>query len=286
MNRKHVTALAILGIMIMLLSIFGCQGYQAPDYKSPSEDGDLEEVDIDVSDIGETDDSAAADDAWWEEVDDEDDTVVAVEEDYYDDEPVVKSYKPAVVVEETDNKEDTDFAKAPYRPIIEEDLPTLTVAEGELVKLSVNAKDADGDDLDYTYTAPLNSEGKWQTRTGDQGVYYPEITVSDGKTEVVKKIKLVVEPVNNKPVLQFIANVEVDEGETVSFNPKATDADGDRLTFTYSGWMSTNTKQTDYRSEGVHKVMVSVTDGISTVSQEVTVTVNDVNRAPEVEIEF
>lgn len=296
MNRKHMTALAILGIMIMLLSIFGCQGYQAPDYKSPDDaDGDeeLEEVEIDVSDLGDDDETDAEEDAWWEEVeddqeepavmDDDDFEVVEVEED---DEPVA-SYSPAAVDEdENDVDEETGFAKAPYRPIVEEDLPTLTVTEGELVKLSINAKDADGDELDYTYTAPLNSQGEWQTRSGDQGVYYPEITVSDGKTEVVKKIKLVVEPVNNKPVLQFIPNVEVDEGETVTLNPRATDADGDRLTYTYSGWMSTNTKQTDYRDSGVHKVMVSVTDGISTVSQEVTVTVNDVNRAPEVEIEF
>jgi hypothetical protein len=33
-------------------------------------------------------------------------------------------------------------------------------------------------------------------------------------------------------------------------------------------------------------VTVSVTDGISTVSQDVTITVEDVNRPPEVEIEF
>lgn len=291
MKRKHFSMLAILAIMLMVLYILGCQGYQPPEYKSPSDadsEEELEEVDIDVTDLGEEEEE---EDAWWEEVDEEE------EEPEYDEyapevEPkaTVKSYKPADAPAEADyeddEEDDTGFAKAPYRPIVEEDLPTLTVTEGELVKLTVNAQDQDGDTLTYTYTAPLNSEGKWQTRTGDAGVYYPELTVSDGKTEVVKQIKIVVEPENNKPVLQFIPNVNVEEGETVTLNPRATDADGDRLTYEYSGWMSTNTKQTDYDDQGVHKVVVSVTDGISVVSQEVTVTVEDVNRPPEVEIEF
>ena len=41
-----------------------------------------------------------------------------------------------------------------------------------------------------------------------------------------------------------------------------------------------------YNEEGEHTVVVSVTDGISTVSQDVKVVVTDVNRPPEVEIEF
>lgn len=289
MSRKHMTLFGILGVMLMLIAIVGCQGYQAPTYKSPADEEGLEEVEIDISDLGDED--AAEDDDFWADAEEEEDTYDAPK--YATKTPVVepaatvKSYKPAATdEEETAEEESTDFKKSPYRPIVEEDLPTLTVTEGELVKLSLTATDPDGDELDYEYTAPLNSEGKWQTRTGDAGVYYPEITVSDGKTEVVKKIKIVVEPKNNKPVLQFIPNVNVDEGETVVLNPKATDADGDRLTFSYSGWMSSNTKTAGYNDAGVHKVTVSVSDGISIVSQEVTVTVEDVNRPPEVEIEF
>jgi hypothetical protein len=286
MSRKHVVVLATLVILIMALSLFGCQGYQAPEYKSPddAEDEELEEVEIDVSDLGEEE----LEDDFWEEEDLEEEFE---EEDFYEEEtpvvepePEVKSYTP---VEYGDEEEEEDeFKKSPYRPIVEEDLPTLTVTEGELVKLSVKATDADGDELSYEFTAPLNSEGKWQTRSGDTGVYYTDVTVSDGKTDVVKRIKIVVEPKNNKPVLQFIPNVEVNEGETVTLSPRATDADGDKLSYSYAGWMSGSTKETDYRDSGVHKVTVSVTDGISTVSQEVTVTVNDINRPPEVEIEF
>lgn len=294
MSRKHIALFAILSIMIML--VLGCQGYKAPTYKSPdkSSDDTYEEVEIDVSDMG--DDTAAEDDFWAEDeesVDDVKPTVKQVKPASTTDPAVntvtgkttaVKSYTP-VTTEETETTSE-DFTKANYKAIVEEDLPTLTVSEGELVKLTVKATDDDGDKLTYDFGSPLNSEGKWQTRSGDAGAYYPEIKVSDGKTTVTKKIKIVVEPLNNKPVLQFIPNVEVNEGDTVTINAKATDKDGDRLTYSYSGWMTSSTMKTDYSDSGVHKVTVSVSDGISTVSQEVTVTVKDVNRPPTVEIEF
>ena len=295
MSRKHVVCLAILGILLMALSILGCQGYEAPKYKSPDDAGDeeLEEVEIDVSDIDEDFEEGEPledEDDWWDDAEEE-----ADEEDAEDEEEIESfkpaeesGYKPAVVEkeEETAEEEETDFEKSPYRAVVEEDLPTLEVTEGQLVKLNVKATDADGDPLTYTFEAPLNSEGKWQTRSGDAGVYYPMITVSDGKTDVQKQIKIVVEPKNNKPVLQFIPDIEVNEGETVTISARATDADGDRLTYEYSGWMTSSTKETGYDDAGEHIVVVSVTDGISTVSQEVTVTVKDVNRPPEVEIEF
>lgn len=297
MSRKHIVCLAILGILIMALSMFGCQGYKAPKYKSPSDSGaagNAEEVDIDVSDIG--DETPAEEDDWWAEPETPEEATGDEGNEATGNAPVVepaatvKSYKPKAyepaVVDKGAAEEGNDFAKSPYRQVVEDDLPTLTVTEGDLVKLNVKATDADGDTLQYTFTAPLNSEGKWQTRAGDEGAYYPEITVSDGKTQVVKKVKIVVEPKNNKPVLQFIPNIDVSEGDTVTLRPKATDADGDKLTFSYSGWMTESSKVTGYDDQGEHTVVVSVTDGISTVSQEVTVTVKDVNRAPEVEIEF
>lgn len=307
MSRKHIVLLAIVGILLLALSIFGCQGYKAPTYKSPadSDDEGIDEIEIDVSDLGDEED----DDFWADEEEtlDDEEELLEDEEETLEDEEEIESYMPAEDDEEeddtaaytpvktttsdttttsSDDEADSDFKKSPYRPVVEDDLPTLTVTEGEMVKLSVKATDADGDPLTYEFTAPLNSEGKWQTRTGDSGVYYPTVTVSDGKTEVTKELKIVVEPLNNKPVLQFIPNVEVEEGQTVVLKPRATDADGDKLQYSYSGWMSESTKTTTYKDAGVHKVTVSVTDGISTVSQDVTVTVKDVNRAPEVEIEF
>ena len=66
----------------------------------------------------------------------------------------------------------------------------------------------------------------------------------------------------------------------VEIDVTATDADEDVLTVTFSGWMTSNTYQTTYDDAGEHIVTVTVTDGIEEVSQDITVTVNNVNRAP------
>ncbi len=277
---RNLSVFAVLGVTLMLLSILGCQGYKAPD--SPTGDA-VEEVEIDVSDL--EDDTEDSEDFWADEE--------AAEEDVEGAEEATETksaYKPvgeAVTEEVVEEKTTTELKQSPYRAIVvDENLPTLSVTEGDLVKLNVKATDADGDELKYTFDEPLDSAGRWQTRVGDAGVYYPEITVTDGKATTTKQIKIVVDPKNNKPELEKIADVTVNEGEKVVFSPRATDKDGDKLTFTYSGWMTSNTKEAGYADSGEHKVTVSVSDGISTVSQEVTVTVKDVNRAPELEVEF
>ena len=66
----------------------------------------------------------------------------------------------------------------------------------------------------------------------------------------------------------------------------ANDPDGDLVSIKYSGWMVKKTKQTDFEDAGTHEVHVSVSDGQNVVEETVTVIVNDVNRAPEVELEF
>ena len=160
----------------------------------------------------------------------------------------------------------------------------ITVNEGELVKVRLNAKDPDGDALTYTYEKPLDSNGEWQTQMGDDGKYYTTVTVSDGKNDVDVDILIEVLSVNEDPVLKPLDDITVNEGETVKIRAKATDADGDDLTFTYSGWMTSDTKKTGYDDAGKHKVTVTVSDGNGGEdSQTITVTVNDVNRAPVIE---
>ena len=80
---------------------------------------------------------------------------------------------------------------------------------------------------------------------------------------------------NLPPVLAFIADIVVTEGETVSFSPSATDADGDNLSFSYSGWMTSSSYITRTGDAGTHTVTVTVDDGNGgTDRQSVTVTVN------------
>ena len=76
------------------------------------------------------------------------------------------------------------------------------------------------------------------------------------------------------PALDSIADIFVLEGETITFTPTANDPDGDELTFSYSGWMTSNNYTTLTSDVGSHLVTVTVSDGELTDTQNVTVTVN------------
>jgi hypothetical protein len=158
-----------------------------------------------------------------------------------------------------------------------------TFLEGDLVKIiDTPAKDPDGDDLSYTFTRPLNATGLWQTKEGDAGVYDVTITASDGKLISTKSVRFEVLPLNRRPVISGFTDVTVREGETIRFNPTVTDADGDAITLTYSGFMTSNTYTTTFTDAGVHQVTLAASDGKAVTRQTVTVTVVDVNRKPTI----
>jgi len=161
-------------------------------------------------------------------------------------------------------------------------LTTITVNEGELVVLKPESEDPDADTILYTFSEPLDKDGRWQTKKGDAGNYEITITASDGELTDTQKILLVVESVNKPPVLKQIADITVNEGETVSFEPVATDPDGDKVTITYSGWMTEASYTTNYNDAGTHIVTVTASDSKESASQDVIVTVNNVNRAPKI----
>ncbi len=160
----------------------------------------------------------------------------------------------------------------------------ITVTEGELVSVDVKGTDPDGDPLIYTFTKPLNPQGKWQTKRGDAGVYHADVTATDGKSSITKTIEIEVLKSNQPPEMERLADIAVEEGDTVTIDPTISDPDGDRLKTTYAGWMTSSTKTTGFDDAGVYTVTITATDGEYEVSQDVRVTVNDVNRAPDFDI--
>ena len=164
----------------------------------------------------------------------------------------------------------------------EEELTKIIVKEGELVVLKPESEDPDVDTILYTFSEPLDKDGRWQTKRGDAGNYEITVTASDGELTDTQKILLVVEGVNKPPVLRPIADITVKEGETISFNPVATDPDGDEVAITYSGWMTEASYTTDYDDAGTHIVTITASDGIESTSQDVIVTVTNVNRPPKI----
>jgi hypothetical protein len=233
-----------MGLILMMVLIVGC-GYLAP-VEQTEEDGVTY---IDISELVE------------EEVAE----VEEVEE--------VAEVEEVEEVEETEEVVEKDNVK---------ELPTVKVTEGELIEFpNLQAVDPDGDKISYTFTKPLNKEGEWETQEGDAGEYSAIITASDGANEINQEVRIIVVELNKAPVLERIADMVAKEGETIELSPKTLDPEGETLTITYSGWMTSNMKELDYDDAGEYIVRVTVSDGSKEVYQDVKVTVEDMNRAPE-----
>ncbi len=159
-------------------------------------------------------------------------------------------------------------------------IEAINIKEGDKVIVTPSAMDPDGDMLKYYFSQPFDDAGKWKTKIGDEGTYEITLTASDDIDKTETKFTINVEALNKAPVIS-IADVVVDEGETITLNPVITDADGDEFSVTYSGWMSTNTKTTDNDDAGVYTVTITAKDSFgNTAKKDVKVTVNNVNRPP------
>jgi len=161
--------------------------------------------------------------------------------------------------------------------------PSIELTEGGLVSVDVEAADPDGDELTVSFSAPLDENGEWQTEKGDSGTYEVEVVVSDGVNEVRQEVLLEILRLNQAPVIEFVSvtpqYVELKKpGDkvTVSINVEASDPDGDELTYTYSGYMETEEMEVEYGMPGGLKtVTVTVSDGVDSVSQDVTFEINN-----------
>ncbi len=71
--------------------------------------------------------------------------------------------------------------------------------------------------------------------------------------------------------LNLINDVTVKEGGTITLSPSVNNANGQSLTFSYSGYMTTATKQTTVGDAGVYFVQVRVSDGSRSATQNVKV---------------
>ncbi len=102
-------------------------------------------------------------------------------------------------------------------------------------------------------------------------------------------LNLHVNPVNSVPQFSSITDKSVNEGVLLTFTTTATDADGNVLTYS-AGTLPLGARfdplthefmwTPDFTQAGTYSVQFFVNDGRSTVSQAVTITVNNVNRAP------
>jgi len=153
-----------------------------------------------------------------------------------------------------------------------------TVMEHDTVNMAPQVDDPDGDDVVVSVSLPF-TDGKWVTTTGDAGVYEITVEVSDGEYIVQEIFSLTVMEFNDPPQI-FADDVTVTEGETVRLDVSAEDPEGEEVTLTISGWMTSYEKATSYDDDGVYEVIITASDGLSESEKTITVTVEDANRSP------
>ncbi|MBN1386592.1 hypothetical protein JW968_06505, partial [Candidatus Woesearchaeota archaeon] len=153
----------------------------------------------------------------------------------------------------------------------------ITVYEGEVVQVAVDAYDPDNDPLVMSYSAPLDSNGYWQTGYTDAGVYPATVSVTDGSAVVVRQFTITVLEVGNQPpVLDDLRDISVYEGEFVDVDAHAYDPEGAPVTIAYSAPLDADGEwQTAKGDMGTYIITVTASDSNLSVSKTFTLTVSE-----------
>lgn len=172
----------------------------------------------------------------------------------------------------------------PVTDVDEEDVAyTINVVEEDLVRLDLEAVDPDGDTIEYSFTAPLNEQGRWQTQIGDEGKYLVTVTASDGKLATSEDVLIIVGRANRPPVIECPEKITVKEAELLTIDCNIYDEEGDSILVSYEGWVTSSSKRTTYDDAGEYTVLVRATDSNKESTQKVDIIVENVNRAPTLE---
>ncbi len=163
---------------------------------------------------------------------------------------------------------------------------SIDIKEDSSVEFSASATDLNKDEVFYTWKVDGAEKGSgdvflYTAGFDDSGQHDVRLEVTDSITTTSQVWKLNIENVNRKPILDKIADISLRETETARISPTASDPDNDQLTFTITDPIQENGEwQTDYDDAGEYTVTISVSDGKDTVSQQVKITVKNVNRPP------
>jgi len=159
--------------------------------------------------------------------------------------------------------------------------------------------DLDGDALTYTFSgAPaelnlnldgdnllsINPNANFNLPDGAEIV----VTAGDGDLTVQDAFIVVINPINDGPVLEFIADQTIQEGSALTFGVSGSDPDNQSLTYSATDLPEGASFENQvfnwtpgYNLAGIYEVTFTVSDGELSDNQLVTITVTNTNRAPE-----
>ena len=157
----------------------------------------------------------------------------------------------------------------------------ITIDEGDIIKVNPNVTDPNGDEFTVDISDPIGNDGVWNTTYKDHGDYVVRITASDGELTAVKEMALIVNRKNVAPIVEAIADIVINEGESVNIIPVVTDLNGDEVTVAISDPVGdAGIWQTSFTDHGEYTVTVTASDGELETIVDVNLVVNDINVAP------
>ena len=187
------------------------------------------------------------------------------------------------------------------RPPVLDPVGDKIINETEMLIITLNASDPDGDAIIYSCNRtdlftdfnPTTGTGSWTTDYEDSGIYRVEFGVSDGNGGIDNEtIRIEVLNVNRPPVLDPIGNKSINESKTLIITVNASDPDGDPLVYSTSnipdGAIFNSTTQTflwtpTYEQAGIYEdVQFTVSDGELIDYENITITV--INIAPLISV--
>jgi hypothetical protein len=172
-----------------------------------------------------------------------------------------------------------------HDPVLEP-ISDVTVTEGQIVTVNPVASDLDNDLLTFSFTAPFDSNGQWQTGFMDAGVYIASASVTDGLVTATQSFTITVQEAGNQaPVFDTINELSVVEGGIIKVVPIVNDPDGDNVTITYNLPLDSNGEwQPGFTDAGSYQVTIDATDGQLTSSETFTIIVTEAgNQVPVID---
>ncbi|WP_319506681.1 putative Ig domain-containing protein [uncultured Methanolobus sp.] len=177
-----------------------------------------------------------------------------------------------------------------------------SVSEGSPLSFTVHATDPDGTAVTYSspdlpgtsILDPSTGIFSWTPDYDDEDSYEVTFIASSNGLEDSETININVVDVNREPMLMVIGSQSVDENNLLTITPVATDDDDDTLY--YSVVDSPSGSEIDeatgiftwtptYEQDGSYLIRFVVSDGLLEDTEDVTVTVKDVNRPPVLNIQ-
>ena len=169
-------------------------------------------------------------------------------------------------------------------------LPVTKAIQDELYNYDVEAYDVDNDTLNYSlvdYPAgmkinKINGNITWLPSNNDVGIHNITVKVSDDNGFVLQPFALLVENVNDKPIINSTPITEAKVGKTYTYDVDAYDVDNDLLEYNlaaYPDGMGINraTGRIEWNpkgnQQGNHIIIVEVSDGNLTNKQEFVIAV-------------